>query len=1410
MRKIQNQKGAALIIVLALLIVILGLAITFLNRVSIERTSSASYASAANTRQLADTAVNLVQGQIRAATTQGDNIAWASQPGMIRTYGSGSGNSSTASSNLLKAFKLYSADNMVQTSSASLTTEDAPASTWATDKAVWTDLNAPVTVTYNGTDTVQFPIIDPAVIGSVTGLSANSTTGLSVVAGNTTTRRLPMPVRWLYITQNGSLIAATGTGNTTTISGANATTNPIIGRIAFWTDDESSKININTAAGDLQGLGNSTAGAFWDTPKNATPFELKLAKNQPLNKEYQRYPGHPATVSLSSVMGNLTTRAQIADIAPRIAAGGSAGGTNQTVSTNGTTASVGNLTIDSDRLYSSVDELAFTQNRASSILTPSSISTYGFLLTTTSRAPELNLFGKPKVSLWPLSTTNSTWTAYDQLINQCATMGNYSYSITRTDPNSSTTDYNARNTQIYTYLQSLTGNLTPGFGNATFKTKYPTVTLNGTTTSISQRDQILTELLDYIRCTNIRDTQTGATPFTTVKTSATGTTTRAGQVNPLRIGNTMGFGRMTTISEASLVFMATDCSNSVVFPYFYGSNGSFEKFVYTTPQATGMKALLVFEFFSPSLGYPYIEPGMKLSFDGALICNGVSYPFVASDEYVHGSMNSVNARPMGGGNGPASMLVYRDSATTSTGRKGIGSATASVWKFSFITSATIPLTGNANSTSSEETFSFEGLKGNLTISSSDGSTTGATTQIQSIALNFPAATLPAPKVSPIMDPGLRLLNANPLTTDLASSSVGYATKWQFLIYPEDTVISLEPNGVITSGGNKSWGDFRMVSMMQNIPESLFIPHKNYSSLNATSGFSAINNFWSTTLGGNTTISRTVTIDGILQTPVFFNKTLTIKAANSLTINNTSTTNGTKTIYTCSLGAGNYTLLSSPLLYASANEITTPTLISTVGSNKTYSLSPTWISSGNTTWKTQNNSTITRSAYNNKAHSLRLGIGNGYLGMNSSAIPTQSGVAGSLYQTISGTDMFGTWSSSGGNYAVEYLCLNSSKPQVKYQVSGVTTLNATFTRNGVVNFAPITTFSNLLSLAPDYPSGTTYSLDTIDFDTGLGITRDGPYINYPDGSSASSNSTSGGNDAVPYFTWSASNEKDNTATFSPNRQVASAVQFGSLPAGLNPWRTLLFRPGNTTSGKTHPSANTSPKDYLLLDFFWMPVVEPYAISEPSSTAGRVNMNYQILPFSYIERTAPMRAVLDSVMLTALTSTTATAQSYKQYSASPAASLDSRFRLSANETLTSFNARFTANDIFKSPAEICDIPLVPLGQTASTMGTYWDSKLLTGDNLRESPYKHLYPLLTTKSNTYTIHFRVQALKKVPSTSATFWDETKDKVVGEYRGSTTIERYINPNDTSIPDYAANPGANNLERFYKWRVLNNRQFAP
>jgi hypothetical protein len=55
----------------------------------------------------------------------------------------------------------------------------------------------------------------------------------------------------------------------------------------------------------------------------------------------------------------------------------------------------------------------------------------------------------------------------------------------------------------------------------------------------------------------------------------------------------------------------------------------------------------------------------------------------------------------------------------------------------------------------------------------------------------------------------------------------------------------------------------------------------------------------------------------------------------------------------------------------------------------------------------------------------------------------------------------------------------------------------------------------------------------------------------------------------------------------------------------------------------------------------------------------------------------------------------------------------------------------------------------------------------------------------------------------------------VLGEYRGSTSIERFVDANK-EIPNYAANPaqigstGVPTLDTYYRWRVIENRQFAP
>jgi uncharacterized protein (TIGR02600 family) len=121
-------------------------------------------------------------------------------------------------------------------------------------------------------------------------------------------------------------------------------------------------------------------------------------------------------------------------------------------------------------------------------------------------------------------------------------------------------------------------------------------------------------------------------------------------------------------------------------------------------------------------------------------------------------------------------------------------------------------------------------------------------------------------------------------------------------------------------------------------------------------------------------------------------------------------------------------------------------------------------------------------------------------------------------------------------------------------------------------------------------------------------------------------------------------------FTPNRMVSSPVMMGSLPSrvhyaskngpdasngGNGAWTNLLFRPYLQLNGALgrHPGQATPP-DHYLLDLFWMPVVEPYAISEPLSTAGKVNMNYQMLPFTHIRRATALHAVMKGELFAAL--------------------------------------------------------------------------------------------------------------------------------------------------------------------------------
>jgi len=355
----------------------------------------------------------------------------------------------------------------------------------------------------------------------------------------------------------------------------------------------------------------------------------------------------------------------------------------------------------------------------------------------------------------------------------------------------------------------------------------------------------------------------------------------------------------------------------------------------------------------------------------------------------------------------------------------------------------------------------------------------------------------------------------------------------------------------------------------------------------------------------------------------------------------------------------------------------------------------------------------------------------------------------------------------------------------------------------------------------------------------GFAQAGAFINRP-GDSAFSFRNHVGGVALPFFGTNASILSLDNA-FSPNRILPSVAMFGSLPIGVKrglPWQTLLFRP----SIPPHPGAN-NPPDHLILDLFHMPVVEPYAISEPFSTAGKVNLNWQIAPFSYIKRSTALRGVLYPERIIAVPETNAYlfARHPDGNNVSGGATFNYRYPIDRDATMSLFEERFANNQPFLTASEVCEMPLVPkpenrlesdlvpgvlelasvnpfqtalsanatASQVTSYVQSFWNNTSLggagTADNLRERPYTTIYPRVTTKSNTFQIHMKVQAIQKAPS-SAPNRIEAQDSVVAEYQGSAIIERFLDPTQANY-----DPTDSNAELGpYKFRIVTTKQFDP
>lgn len=1310
------RRASSLVIVLIGITLISILIVAFLATVRTEVQTSKVYSSGSSLKLLANSAVNLVQGQVRVATGN-QSLNWASQPGMLRTF--------DTTGKPAAFYKLYSDASMQGTGSfdATNSTNGVPAN-WYSQRGVYTDLNQPVRV---GT-TNYFPVMS----GDETDLADYSSTitggnvkalgpvksGRPAVEGfwlknapvdASSPNQVPMPVRWFYVLQDGQIIVPeSSTSGGVNFSGSGAqpsAANQIVGRIAFWADDETCKVNINTAS----------EGTFWDSPRTYTVQDYYLATRQPVQGEFQRYPGHPATVSLSTVLdlnsGTMAwkpdvpfSREDIYPLTPATKQGGSRGGTVDSSAIVTQT----EIPRSVSRLYTSSDEFFFQRDvnnqqrllNSSLLSVPTALDTAAlkrsrFFLTGYSQAPDVNVFNLPRVSMWPItldpSSGNPTMTALDKLIAFCSTVNGHGFYFQRRDPTSSSVDLPSggsgtglgRNRYLLEYLRTLTEKPTPGFASSTFANKYD-----------DDRHQILTQMFDYIRATNLQDSTTGAIPYTMTFDGTLNSITYQGgkgQVVPIvdetisvtdtsGVGAThpRGFGRYPAVQQACVQFIGVADSSNAYFPAighsgtgYPGFSGTYATISGTSTSTRRVQAGLFLQMFDPSSGpavtYPWYEveisgaDSLTWSHDGLTYvpmqfpASGLSrpytLPFRTSSQLFYGGAGDY--RSLAFGRGDPSLPSKYPFITPPTGKKDA------------LTGADVTcpdMNGQIYFGGGDIVVNIFALDKNRSRVPGD--------PVSSSRLHFPSVIIPQPNVVSDSRPP-RLFITSSTTTNLRSFYSEGGIKGRLDMDPTIGWIGAEDviRAVVATPG-----DMRMIAARSNVPSSMY--------------------------------------------------------------------------------AGLTTLQSE---YMSSTEP--------------------------------------------MSHMLRYGL----------AFPAYGGAGGRLAPV------------NYSGYKPKYDTYSIGARYNDFEFYHYNNTQATYAR---AKDAMVPTIGGVTQTG-GIPA---------DWDNGLGNNVDGSYINKADEGDAGSAA------GKPYYQLDYGSGLPGDTFFSPNRMIPSPGMFGSLPSGVlanKPWQTLLFRPGpaNHPGLGASPTPNkppyTLPPDHLLLDLFNMPVVEPYAISTPLATAGRINMNYQIVPFTYIHRDTGLRAIMKAQMITAIPAPGGAGGLYKNYqnpNAEPGAPFNApstvavRFPIDADKTLSQFESRFAGGDIFRAASEICSIDLVPVHTAApaipitrANMDAFWAGKPVTGDNTRERPYTNIYPLLTTKSNTYTVHYRVQSLKQVPGGDYKTWREDRDTVLGQLRGSQTIERYIDPNDT-IPDYAdpnvvssSNfPPTKPLSDFYKFRVISTRQFAP
>lgn len=1553
-----GRKGMALITVVSVLALATILLLALFSNADNEFKSTQGYAAGQTARQFGDMSVNVVMGQLQKAARQESptvRMFHVTQPGGARKY--------NANGQFAAGYKLFSDAEMevIQAGAAGekrfvAGKDGVPLPTdWNGQPNRFVDLNDPVVrskANGSGLD-VFFPVVDPrsfttsttnpsiegfsysSQFPTVGGTGGGSIGGVVLPGGAATpeAQRVPMPVEWIYVLKDGTMGTLSSSNIFIPAPGASAPTvdNPIVGRIAFWTDDESCKVNINTAS----------EPTFWGVPRFYHEREHEWAEKPSTAREYQRFPGHPATVALSSVLypnpqqipardlvdlfGRTSSEQQriinikeaIYTMIPKINLGGSKCGTLVFAqdSYTGTEAAKVDLSGSSlERLFASLDELLFTEDKngvrrrvnnitdssGNVIFDESVLERSRFFLTAQSRAPEFNIMGLPRVSMWPISTQNNDRyrTPYDQLIAFCSTLnggagptGSHPYYFQRERAHDADFDINiSRNANLMLYLLKLMQMQLPNTGaagssaKASFEAKY----------GADNARQILVQIFDYVRATNLYDdilsknnslvlsptssskavyeqspsqyftytnplalrnrTADGSTAVTARNVADNGWPGH-GQVTPshwkpgggTQASTYMGFGRNFTISEVGMQFICTADGQNDANSYKFPANDA-------NPVISGGGTA---ERINPDIENVYQNEGNATAYGKYLFPDGVtnSYwysnypPFPSAGKYGT-KYPAPPADPRNANRHPGyDPLNWNCTLATDTELKPTEKRVQALLNLELF----VPMEG-WTLIYPEYTIKLDGdYISAITVNGQPIFSTAKDTVVKSAGNVYtPSGVHRTGGVTPprALYSGFKLKGADRMPPDSGYDTTDNSKHGRLVncdlvssFFTVDNTKNMEVNFPATGGLNieiydshdwenkvpvqkmtvnfaQAFGTAKMSTPAPTLAKRAFpkkrdFPNGRQRVIRAVEG----PRYWCFNADG--ALGR-YWRDGAYN-PFH---------ANVNRVTGTSDINGLgERVLGRFVGVEGYSTIYSELSSNLGSDIVR-TVIPALGDYRIIAARydvPASIWQPHRYWS---------DAGRPNAHNFSAHAGDGESGVDLGNDNTPAAGA-----------------SAGGTQFVKVLkkrYLNSKVPDMPRTAVALQALNS-----------------------------------FMDYDNGVGSSRDGAFVNKPDEGNFSKlnfwRNPPGSEKELrnAYFTDSWEMEPDKTSDdryFTPNRLIPSPGMFGSLPTAVfnsptggvtgytgpgRPWQTLLFRPHapmpnlaeSGTSANAHPGAQ-NPPDHLIMDMFNMPVVEPYAISEPLSQAGKINVNQQIVPFTYINRTTGLWAVLKGELLTAVNRSGAAGKldgghdgsaHYKGYlsgtfpytfwtEGSATTNAYWHRRVNVEETVKQFTERFnfdpdvkpeTRQGLLRSPSQICELHLIPASVTGSNvpatnaanrdsvMGAFWEEHALTGDNSKERAYTNIYPKLTTRSNTFRVHFRTQVIKKARSIAPSEFAADKDSIASEYRGSTLIERYIDPNDTAnpLPNYAdgTSPLSKTpLDSFYRFRVLEHKRFAP